>query len=347
VNLRVPRSVIIAMGSLFTVYNVLIALIDLPEGDRRTVVIVGIVAFAAAMSVVLTPYRGYRLPLWAAVVALILGVAVLVLTNSAEAPASIRWSAFAVGSLFVVLSIRRRAAFGWLGIVVLVVQTIVLAGPAVVVSAGVAGAAVWVGIAHILIRSILKAAMDGRRFALAEREATDWQAAQEAHVFERQLRLGQTSSMALAMLRRIELSGGELTEEERQECLRLEAGIRDEIRGRRLLDDDVRRVVLEARRRGATVSLLDEGGIDELDDAALTRVHGELARGIAGSNADRFIARTVAEGSDVAVTLVGLHSPSGGAAGSEDEEIAVWLEIPRSDTARESRPPVNEFGSGR
>jgi hypothetical protein len=40
-------------------------------------------------------------------------------------------------------------------------------------------------------------------FALAEREATDWQAAQEAHVFERQFRLGQTSTMALDMLREI------------------------------------------------------------------------------------------------------------------------------------------------
>ncbi len=110
-----------------------------------------------------------------------------------------------------------------------------------------------------------KAARDAQRFALAEREATDWQAAQEAHVYERQFRLGQTSSMALAMLRQIQRASGDLTDAQRAECLHLEGAIRDEIRGRKLLNDAVRDEVMLARRRGATVTLLDEGGIDDLD----------------------------------------------------------------------------------
>jgi hypothetical protein len=199
----------------------------------------------------------------------------------------------------------------------------------------VIGSIAWVAVSHILSRAMAKATKDATRFALAEREATDWQAAQEAHIFERQFRLGQTSSMALAMLRQIEQSGGELTDHQREECLHLEGAIRDEIRGRKLLNDAVREQVMIARRRGATVTLLDEGGIDDLGDDDLDRVLNALAAAIRGTNADKVIARTVPGGSSTAVTVVGLRSmddADASALGQEsldEDEVDLWLEIPR------------------
>ncbi|MCU1603035.1 MAG: putative integral rane protein, partial [Frankiales bacterium] len=99
--------------------------------------------------------------------------------------------------------------------------------------------------------------------ALAEQEAAEWQAGQEAHLYERQFRLMQTSRVALPMLQKIALTGGNLTEEDRQECFHLEGALRDEIRGRRLLNDAVRAQIMILRRRGTAVSLLDDGGVDE------------------------------------------------------------------------------------
>ena len=201
---------------------------------------------------------------------------------------------------------------------------------------GVIGSVVWVAISHIVSNGVARATRDGQRFAQAEREATDWQAAQEAHVFERQFRLDQTSMMALEMLRTIQATGGELTEEQRQECLHLEGAIRDEIRGRKLLNDAVRTQVMSARRRGATVTLLDEGGIDDLSDEDLDRVLNRLAAALKKTDADKVIARTVPEGSDVAVTVVGLRTVGDGSASAlgqeslEDDEVDLWLEIPRS-----------------
>lgn len=198
------------------------------------------------------------------------------------------------------------------------------------------GSVVWVGVSHVVSNGVAKATRDGQRFARAEREATDWQAAQEAHVFERQFRLDQTSMMALGMLQTVQSSGGELTDEQRQECLHLEGAIRDEIRGRKLLNDAVREQVMRARRRGATVTLLDEGGIDDLSDEDLDRVLNRLATALGGTDADKVIARTVPEGSDVAVTVVGLRTVGDGSASAlgqealEDDEVDLWLEIPRS-----------------
>lgn len=153
---------------------------------------------------------------------------------------------------------------------------------------------------------------------------------------ERQFRLGRTSEMAARMLSTIQQRGGDLTPMEREESLNIEGAIRDEIRGRKLLNDAVRDEVMDARRRGTTITLLDEGGIDDLDEADLDRVLNELATAIRGTTADRVIARTVPEGSDVAVTVVGLNSPDEHAralgldSGDDGEDVALWLEIPRS-----------------
>jgi len=119
----------------------------------------------------------------------------------------------------------------------------------------------------------------------------------------------------------------------------LERAIRDEIRGRTLLNDAVRHEVMAARRRGATVTLLDEGGIDELSATELDRVLNALAAALRATGADTFIARTVPGGSETAVTLVGLNSAGDGDASAlgleeaEDDEVVLWLEIPRAQTS--------------
>jgi len=208
------------------------------------------------------------------------------------------------------------------------------------------------------IGAVTGASRDAARFAQAEREATDWQAAQEAHLYERQFRLGQTGTMAAPMLRIIESSGGELTDEQRQECLNLEGAIRDEIRGRSLLNDAVRREVMAARRRGVAVTLFDEGGLDDLDERSRDAVLNTLAEALRTTSAQRVIARTAPAESDIAVTVVGLSpvpelagSPTAAAAAErhgshgyddagsgyeddeDDEEVALWLEIPRSPSS--------------
>ena len=99
-----------------------------------------------------------------------------------------------------------------------------------------------------------------------------------------------------------------------------------------LLTEAVRRSVKEARDRGATVTLLDEGGIDDLDEDARDRVLSRLADAISGSRADRVIARTAAAGSPVAVTVVGLRGGGDGEVlESDDAEVELWLEIPRAE----------------
>lgn len=341
-RIGVPRALIVTMAALFSGFHIVLAFytIDVPRNPLP--VLLAITLYATATVLCLLPGGQPRMPIWMASLNLAVCVALPVLITPQLDPAQVgglgysTWYVAAVGTLLTITSTRRRNASAWAGVAALVLQTVLWAGPGMLLQAGVVGSIVWVAVSHILSSALARASRDASRFAVAEREAADWQAAQEAHLSERQVRLGQTSSMAVPMLRIIEHTGGELTEEQARECLYLEAAIRDEIRGRTLLDDAVRREVMRARRRGATVTLYDEGGLDELPDEVRARVHAELAEALAQCEAGRLIIRTAPVDSETAVTVVGL-TPVGeergdlGSTGEDDDEVEVdlWLEIPR------------------
>lgn len=339
-SIGVPRYLIVGMAALFSTYHLILALytIDVPRNPIPVFVAMGLYALATIIS--LLPIGPTRMPVWMAAFNFAIVVAITLLVSNEldfSDPGRVGYSSWYVaasGTLLTITSTRQRHTFAWLGIGFLVLQSAAVVGPGLF-ALGITGCVTWVAVSHVLSSALAKASKDAHRFALAEREATDWQAAQEAHVYERQFRLGQTSAMALAMLRTIQESGGDLTEEQRRECLHLEGAIRDEIRGRKLLNDAVREEVMNARRRGATVTLLDEGGIDDLSDDDLERVLNRLALAIHDTTADKVIARTVPEGSDIAVTVVGLRTVDDdalalGQDSLEDDEVDLWLEIPRT-----------------
>ena len=343
-NIGVPRYLVVGLAGLFSAYLLVLAVYTIDQPRHQDPIFVAMGLFALATVVSLLPFGPKRMPIWMAAFnfAIVIAITLLVANELDFARPGgtgyASWYVAASGILLTITSTRGRPTFAWLGIGFLVVHTITIvgpAGPAGLLSLGIVGSASWVAVSHVMSTALTKASKDAQRFALAEREATDWQAAQEAHVYERQFRLGQTSAMALAMLRIIQERDGDLTDEQRQECLHLEGAIRDEIRGRKLLNDAVREEVMTARRRGATVTLLDEGGIDDLSEVELERVLNRLAQAIHDTDADKVIARTVPEGSDVAVTVVGLRSSGDGQAVAlgqdslEDDEVDLWLEIPR------------------
>ena len=336
--ITVPRGLVLSLGALFSTYHAVLGIYSLNQPRTPDPAILAIAAYILATVLSLWPNSPMRMPLWLAFFNVAVCVAMPLLVGSQLDGAAVNgyatWYVAAVGTLMTITATRRRPALAWIGAAALIVHTIVWAGPAALADMGVIGSAVWVAIAVILARALGKAGRDARQYALAEREATDWQAAQEAHLYERQVRLAQTIRLAAPMLRRIIDRGGVLGTEERQECRYLEAAVRDEIRGRKLLNEAVREQVMAARRRGAIVTLLDEGGIDDLRGPELENVLNTLAASIGGTTADSIIARTAGDGSPTAVTVVGLSSAdtrlSALGQDSPEPEVDLWLEIPRS-----------------
>lgn len=350
--ITVSRGVLVALAALFSAYHVVLGVTSMGMYGHPAPVVVALALYVTATVLSLVKASRIVLPMWIAAfdLAVCLAMPVLVVgqLNVSRENGYATWYVAAIGTLLTIVIVRRRNVFAWIGIAFLVAHTIVAAGVVALGGYGVIGSVVWVAAAAVVTRALGAMTRDASRFARAERQVLDWHAEQEAHVIERQRRLDETYRRAAPLLIRIASSGGVLTEEERAECLLLEAGMRDEIRGRALLDDAVREQVLAARRRGANVVLLDDGGLDDLGKAERDRIRGRLAAALQGSHADKFVVRTVESGSDVAVTVVGLrkadaHVDDGAvgprnaldaaAAESEgaDDEVELWLEIPRHE----------------
>jgi len=342
VIISVPRSLIVGLAAVFSAYHLVLATVSICVPTVRGPYIAAMLLFAVATVVSLWPSKTLRMPIWVATmnvaVALVVPLLVTSVVHTVPRDSYAAWHTAAVGTLMVVTSTRRRQSFAWVGIGLLVIQTVFWAGFGGLVAYGVIGSTVWVAISYALALSLAKADRDARQYALAEREAVEWRAAEEAHLSERQFRLGQTSRMALPMLRRIVAARGDLTDARRRECLYLEGAIRDEIRGRTLLNDRVREQILIARRKGTIVTLLDEGGLDDLTSNELDPVLNRLAEAIRDTVTQKLIVRTVPEGAEIAITVVGLsslddgHSSALGQHATVDDDkdrVDLWLEIPR------------------
>ncbi|OIH96986.1 hypothetical protein [Curtobacterium sp. MCBA15_001] len=355
-KVSVPAGIATGLAALFSVYHLVLGLTALPGASDMGPAIACMALYVAATGTALF-LRAQALPVWSACFALATAIAMPVVAAPVVDPGDeasyATWWVAAIGTLMTILVVRQRAPFAWAGVLFLTVFVAVWAGPGSLSKLGVVGSLSWVAIATAFAAAMNRATRITRDFMRAEQETADWQAAQDAHVFERQFRLSQTTRMALPMLQRIIDSCGDLTDDEREECLHLEQAIRDEIRGRSLLSDDVRDEVMRLRRRGAVVQLHDDGGLDELEVDDLRRIHLHLADALRQAHdADNVIVRTVPEGSGAAVTVVGLRldlaaseSAALGAGLGEDEDedddedgdgddsVALWLEIPRHETA--------------
>lgn len=337
-----PRPLLYALGGGFSLYHVVLAFFSFRSAPPSAADLLAVALYSAATVIALWPSSTTRMPAPVAAAMTVVAVALPLLVAPSLDPGASNgystWYIAAVGTLMTIVCARRRPLAAWVGMAFLIVHTVVWAGPVALATLGVVGGLAWVGIAQLLIIELGRAGSEARVLEAAERAAASWRAAEEAHLTEREVRLEQTRAIASDMLRRIAVSGSGLTDDERRECRLLEASVRDEIRGRRLLDDEVRRLVLDARRRGVTVSVLDDGGLDRTSEQESRRVLGELARALRGirEEVDRVVVRTASADSPSAVTVVGLRTAgdgSAGALGSDDaaDEVDTWVEIRRDE----------------
>jgi hypothetical protein len=274
-----------------------------------------------------------------------LPAALLAIVSAALVPTAVSW-AFAqdvrddpyatwylggIGALMVIVMVRRRPWFAWSGLVMLIVASMAWMGPAQALQLGLVGSIVWVSCAQLLLRSMDRAARDTARLAQLQRAASAWQASHVVRQRERRVQVQSALSVAGPVLTRVIATGGELAEEERLEARLAEGRLRDELRGPRLLDDDVRAELERARRRGATVTVLDEGGLEGLADAALGQIRSQLAETLRTARSDRLYIRTSPH-ERVAVTVVGRSDSGAGL--SDEDSVDLWMEIDHPAGAR-------------
>lgn len=281
--------------------------------------------------------RAERLPLVGTLLALaVAGLLPAALSLSVPPDARtapyVLWYLGGIGALMVIVLVRGRPFFAWLGLGILSTSAGCWIGIVPALSNGLFGSLLWVALAQLLVFLTDRAAADTAKLVQLQRSASAWQAAHAVRQRERRVQIQQALSVAGPVLARTIAQHGALGPEDRVQARLAEGSLRDELRGARLLNDAVRHELEEARRRGATVTVLDEGGLEGIDARALERIRQSLVEALRTARSDRLYIRTSPH-ERVAVTVVGRSDAGRGL--SDEDTVDLWEEIPR-----EPEPPA-------
>ena len=266
--IRVPRWLVSTLGGLFAVFHAVLGYAAVSEYKNPIQGQVAITLYLLAVIATAVFYRGLKLPISQALINLAVSIFVPYLINlnlePVQASAHSTWYVIGIATLLAGTAVRQQAVIAWLGIVILALQQILWAGFLIGWQTGLAGALMLVFAGHTISKGIENAANSALLYTKQALENETQLVVSKIAAAERKQRLELALSGATSMLRLIETKNGELNDVERNEARLLEASLRDEIRGRELMNDEVRAVARAARERGIEVAILDEGGVDQM-----------------------------------------------------------------------------------
>jgi hypothetical protein len=290
---------LVSIASLaFGLYHAVLGTIMLADNKDHSLWLafasLGVYLFVLVPSI--TMYHQRRLPLAQTILNLAAAVAVptlmqMQLTQDQKGGYA-TWYVAAVATLLAATAVRQRRIAAWLGLVILYVEVLSWGGLGFILNSGLIGALLFVAAGtgiSIGLESTEKAA---EIFTEEAKVTASKSAATSASRLERQTRIQETLRGTLPALRNIVAQNGALAVEQKLEAKLLEAELRDEIAGRDIVDALVRDAAREARRRGVTVTLLDEGGFEGAEAALVEKLRYKVAEVLNQTASGRFVARS-------------------------------------------------------
>jgi hypothetical protein len=282
--INLQRIAVSAVAILFALFHAILGALSWDKYDQVSLLVasLGIYLITVTLSLILRP--GIEMGWLLAVVAVVGALATAIVANAGigagETGTYASWYVGGMGVLLGIVAVRGQAIFAWIAAILVTLVVVQAAGLGGILTAGVIGMVVLIAAGQGTARALRRA--DRELAELQESEKTSqiaiWSA--ESSARERRSRLQNVLEQALPALSQISSKSGKLNQSERESLLNLEANLRDEIRGRSLVNDEVRKAVTAARFRGIQVLLLDEGGLDALTEKERKHVLSKVAGAI-------------------------------------------------------------------
>lgn len=293
--LRVPTWVLSFFGLVFGLFHAVLGVIWIRENDRPEVVAIALVAYLFILVPTIAVGDSRGMPRWLALTNLLVCAAIPIAINSQLDPAHLgdyaTWYVLGVGTILGGTAVRGRRGFAWLGLLILVIEIAAWGGIGSLGSTGLPGVLSLIVTGHAVSIGVERAVKAARELNLRAAATAAETAAVEAAGEVRSRLMEQTLNRAIPALNLIAALGGQLNEKQKREARLLEAGLRDEIRGATLLNDQMRSAIMAARERGVEVLVLDEGGLDELSEADKREVLDKVAKSFEGVSEGRLTIR--------------------------------------------------------
>lgn len=287
--------VLLISAMAFALYHAALGFFWLPSYSDPGLAVIAILIYLVTVSTTILVHQTMKISIALALVNFSAACVVPLLINyqidPSQAGTYATWYVAAIATLMSATAIRQQRVISWLGITITVVQVVVWGGWSAVANTGVIGAFVLVFAGQAVALGLSRADRDSKSFVIQASAAAKQMASTTAANAERKKRLEFALAGALPMLQLIESKNGQLDDNEKFESRLLEAQLRDEIRGRGLLNDAIRQAVRSARIRGVEVLVLDEGGLNDISVDDCERILGQAAEKMSSVMAGRITLR--------------------------------------------------------
>lgn len=228
------------------------------------------------------------------------------------------WYVGGMSALLGVLAARGQSAMAWISAALVSFLVVVEDGLEGLGEVGIEGMAILIAAASATAFALKRADREVVELQNAEMAAEAAIIGSEAAGEERKVRLQNVLERSLNALGQISVNRGAVTKREKEEFLQLESSLRDDIRGRALLNPTVRKAASEARARGIDVLILDEGGLSQLPASQLEHILEKVAGAINSVVAGKVVVRSP-RGEKWVVTVMATRS------GTETPDL--WLKF--------------------
>ena len=294
----------------FGLYHAVLGFLNLGSYEFSGPIWVALIFYLFALAASVFYWKDIELPSWIASINLVVAVTLplMIAAGIGSFPPTpyTTWHVAAIGTLLAITAVRSHKIVAWIGISFLILEVLAWGGLNVLFNSGLIGAVLLVLSAQGASRALGQSAQLAQQFrerAMATEAAT---AAKSAARVERERRVNSTLAGVLPQLERIVEQGGKLSTQEQKLALLTEAELRDQIRGRGLSHAGLQEQTRLARARGVEVQLLDDGGLDDLDEGDLEQLLDRVASELSKIQAGRVVIRSVA-GEDWNLTMAAIR----------------------------------------
>lgn len=276
---RLPIWFLRLVAALFVLSPAIIGGLELYRVGFNFVSAVALVVYLIVGLTAVFYYQELKMPLALAISVTATALIVPLLVNLNLDPSALgtpaTWYVTAGATILAIAAVRQRRLWAWLGITVLTFELYSWGGVTALFVSGLGGAIALVAASHAI--SVGLESSERKRVEFLEKaKATQAASAADSAIRqERSKRIAATLEGALPMLEKI--ATGNFTSEDQREATILEAELRDEIRGRMLINSKLRTAVRAARSRGVEVVVLDEGGLVAISEPERNSLRDRLA----------------------------------------------------------------------
>lgn len=294
--LNSPRWLLALVSISFGAYHAVLGALAWRSFHDPWIHALSIAVYLSTFVLSVTASKGLRIgPIYGSLVA-VGAVATVGIANSTIHPGHAdpyaTWYIGAMGALLGVLAARGQAILASVTAAVVTWLAYLEVGVKGLGELGLEGMVILIAAAAATAYALKRADAEVAELQETELKAQAGIVGSQAASEERRERLRAVLDQALPALSYISANKGNVTPEQQERLLQLEASLRDDIRGRSLLNEAVRDAANEARARGVEVVILDEGGLIDLTETQLENILSKVAGAIATVKSGKIVIRS-------------------------------------------------------